>query len=139
MKEEAGITNPLIFYEAFFKIAPEAQGFFRKNGREDFDKLGRKFSYTMDFIVGNIFRLEEVIDEIQDLGALHNKISIPHTYYPLFNRALLGLLDEVLGAKCTDEIKDAWLTALDFITEIMQGSSQKKENKFQQMLNKIFG
>lgn len=139
MQEQAGVANPLFFYEAFFKRVPEAQKFFLHKGREDFEKLGRKFKFTLDFIVDNIFRLEEKVEEMEGLGALHNRLNIPHDYYSLFNETLIGLLDEVLAERNTQEIKDAWKIALDYITCVMKSAPEKKVNKFQLMLKKVFG
>ena len=141
LKAEAGISNHLIFYESFFKIAPEAKKFFvKKNGREmDFKKLTKKFTYTMDFLVNNVERYEEVSSEITDLGSLHKRLEIDPEYYILFNQSIIHLLDELLGPRATNELKIAWTKALKFIADEMQKAPIRETNHFQRLLNKLFG
>ncbi len=141
LKSEAGISNQLIFYEAFFKKAPDAYKYFKKkNGQEvDFKKLTRKFTYTMDFIVDKIDEIEHAQKEIMDLGSLHNKLKIDPKFYPLFNQALIELLDELLGSRSSEDLRIAWTKALSYITNQMQAALIKESNGFQKILNKLFG
>ncbi len=135
MREE-GVANHMFFYEALFRFAPETKQYFRTN---DFKQLSRKFDRTMTFLVDNIFRLEKITPEIEDLGSIHKKLDIDSKYYSLFNQALLSLLDDTLQEKNSDEIKIAWTKMLSYVTEIMKSAPIKKVNKLQQWLDSLFG
>lgn len=141
IKAEAGISNQLIFYDSFFRLAPDAQKYFmKKNGeRPDFKKLTKKFTYTMDFIITNLDNLEAIPREIEDLGSLHKRLKIDPEYYQLFNESILLLLDELLGNRSTQEVKGAWKKVLDHITTTMQEAPTKESNKLQFLLQKLFG
>ncbi len=134
--EERRIENPLIFYDAFFETAPDAKKYFP---RDDFSKLGRKFNYTMDFIVSNCHQLDEIKDSIEDLGRIHVKLKIENEFYEKFNESLLVLVDKILGTQNSKEIETSWSKALTHIAGIMQNAPEKEENKFQQLLRKLFG
>lgn len=141
LKAEAGISNELVFYESFFRLAPDAQKYFKKkNGGEvDYKKLTRKFSYTMDFIINNINDLEKIPNQIADLGSIHNKLKIEREYYALFTESILVLIDELLGNRSTDELKGAWKKVLEYISERMQAAPIKEKNTLNRLLNKLFG
>lgn len=141
LKNEAGISNELVFYGSFFKLAPDAKKYFMdKSGLEpNYKMLTKKFAYTMDFIMDNIDDLEKIPKEIEDLGSLHNRLKIEHQFYPLFNESILEILNELLGDRCTKELRQAWYKTLNYITERMQLAPIKESNAFQKLLYKLFG
>jgi len=141
MMSEAGVSNQLLFYDTFFQTSPEAKKYFynKNNTSIDFQKLTRKFHYTMDFIIENIGNLEKISEEIEDLGSIHKKLNIDSIYYSMFNDSIIRLLDEVLEDRCTDEIKEAWTKVLDFISSLMKNAPEKEENKLQNLLSRLFG
>ncbi len=134
--EQRRIENPLFFYETFFEVAPEARKYF---SHKDFSKLGKKFDFTMDFIVSNCHQLDEIRESIEDLGRIHIKLDIESKFYSKFNDSLLQLVNRILGTSHSKEIETAWSKALDHISVVMQNAPDKKQNKFQQLLKKLFG
>lgn len=134
LMEQRRVENPLFFYESFFTVAPEARKYFPN---KDFKKLGRKFDFTLDFIVSNCHQLEEIQETIEDLGRIHIKLKIEEKFYSKFNDSLLRLVSKMLDD--SKEVHNAWSKALNHISEVMQNAPDKKENKFQQLLRKVFG
>lgn len=131
---EFGVQNPLIFYDVFFKVAPQARKYFKN----DLSLLSKKFTYTVDFVINNCGRLSEIKDEIEDLGRIHNDLSIDPSLYTIFNEAFIGLLDK-LKRNDIESSKQAWLKVLEHIGTIMQNAPAKKQNKFKALLKKLFG
>jgi len=141
MMAEAGVSNQLLFYDTFFQSSPEAKKYFhkKKHATVDFQKLSRKFHYTMDFIMENIDDLEKISQMIDELGSTHKKLEIDSMYYERFNGAIIQLLNEVLEERCTPEIELSWEKVLNHISDRMKVAPEKKVNNLQKLLNGLFG
>lgn len=131
--KDFGIQNPLIFYDVFFEIAPDARHYFST----DLSTLGKKFYYTIDFIVNNCDKLELIHEEIEDLGRIHHDLNIDKKYYPLVNQAILALLDKQSDNNI-DQAKEAWLKVLEHVGTVMQNAPVRKRNRFQALLKRLF-
>lgn len=138
--KKAGLTNPHMFHEEFFKLAPGAQTYFEGKDEVDFAILNRRFRLAMDFIIGNLEMLEKNHSIIQDLGKTHKELKIESQYYEPFNQALINLIGEVVDKEFSKETKNAWAKMLSYLSYAMQKADPgKADTKFQKMLQKMFG
>jgi hemoglobin-like flavoprotein len=53
--------------------------------------------------------IELLTDILIELGEKHNKFGVKPSYYPPMGQALIKTMEDMLGDKFTQEIKDAWL------------------------------
>lgn len=132
---DKGVMNTVNFYDSLFENTPSARGFFP----EDLSRLSEKFNYTIDFIVTNSDRLEEIKYPIEDLGRIHNKLKIDESYYPKLTEAIIHTLKKSMGEEYRSEMSQAWQNVIEYISAIMLAAPPKKENGFQKLLHKLFG
>jgi hemoglobin-like flavoprotein len=105
-----------LFYEELFRLAPDLRALFS----DDLNKQREKFSLMMGVIVKNLSQVGNISEDIVDLGRRHMAYDVEDEDYEAFGEALLRMLDRVLGAEMTPDIRDAWAAAFEMIIRIMR-------------------
>ena len=122
------------FYDHLFELAPEAIHFFP----DDMAKQSEKLAYTIGFIVGNLDRLEEIKDAIEDVGRFHNKLQIDAYHYENLKKALLMTIEENMGEQYSINVGEAWETVIDFVSETMLNAPGYQKGRLKRLLSKVF-
>jgi hemoglobin-like flavoprotein len=105
-----------LFYEELFRLAPDLRALFS----DDLNKQREKFSLMMGVIVKNLSQVGNISEDIVDLGRRHMAYDVEDEDYEAFGEALLRMLDRVLGAEMTPDIRDAWAAAFEMIIRVMR-------------------
>lgn len=102
-----------------FEASPSARQVFifgKEELTEEFYKSKRLRAHAV-FFVKMIDRslallgpdVELLTDILLELGAKHRNFGVSKSHYPPMGQALLGTVEELLGDKYTDDVKDAWV------------------------------
>ncbi len=102
------------FYRKLFQIAPHTKRYFP----EDLTKQSEKLAYTLGFVVGNIDRMETIVESIQDLGRKHRQLRIRDEEYVYVKDALLATIDEALPGD-NEQVLAAWDEAITYLSQVM--------------------
>eukprot|EP00980_Cylindrotheca_fusiformis_P016406 scaffold4891_cov140-Cylindrotheca_fusiformis.AAC.3 len=132
-KERAG----LLLFKKFFNFEPRALAVynFAKDAKVDdhFFKTtnmiihAKRYITALDGAVGmlgpNIEMLTEILTE---MGQRHVKYGVLPAYYPPMGRALLEMMEEILGAEeFTPDIKESWRECYQIMAHDMAKASNK--------------
>lgn len=130
-------TDPTLvtkFYDRLFVIAPQVKRYFPA----DLSKQSEKLAYTLGFVVGNLNRLGEIKESIEDLGRTHNRLKIKPEYYAFVKDALLHTIKENLGSKEEPGMIESWDTALGYIASVMVNAPEKRQSRFPKLFSRLF-
>ena len=111
MAKEAG----LIFYEKLFALAPEVRPLFAK----DISSQANKLVTILGYVVSKLKHMDELLPEVQKLGARHAGYGTEPKHYEVVGQCLLATLQEGLGDAWTPEVKNAWITAYNTLKKVM--------------------
>mmetsp|Transcript_12402 Transcript_12402/g.19376 ORF Transcript_12402/g.19376 Transcript_12402/m.19376 type:complete len:89 (+) Transcript_12402:1615-1881(+) len=75
---------------------------------------------AISHIVTNLDNWESLQPLIKKLGTLHATKDISEAKYARFGKAILKMIEEVVGTKLTPESKKAWLTVYTALISSMQ-------------------
>lgn len=113
--EEAGV----LFYVRLFKIDPELRLLFKGKMNEQ----GLKLMQMIGFAVEGLDRMEELVPELQALGARHAGYGVEDHHYETVGAALLWTLEAALGADFNDHTKEAWTEVYGLLARTMKDAS----------------
>ena len=69
----------------------------------------------------------QLIPAVSDLGRRHVVYGVTDEHYSSVGRALIGTLEQVLGADFTPEVKEAWTTVYNVIADTMKNAKARTE------------
>ena len=122
------------FYGKLFEIAPQTRHYFP----EDMTKQSEKLAYTLGFVVGNLNRLEDIKEAVEELGRTHRKLKVKDEEYEYVKQALLITIDETIDGDNTNAI-EAWDIALSHIAEIMINAPEERKPTKKTLFQRLFG
>jgi hemoglobin-like flavoprotein len=103
------------FYARLFEVTPPLQRLFTG----DMHRQGAMLMTSLELAVSNLDNPENILPAIEALGERHRSYGVKAEYYPLAREAYLWALEKHLREKFTPELKEAWETAFDALTEAM--------------------
>lgn len=109
----------LIFYQHLFEIDPSLRAMFHTEIEAQAEKL-------MDMLARAIALLDQPaeLDRIlRALGARHMGYGVVDAHYATVGRALLRMLAEVLDARWTPEVREAWMSLYDQLSTAMKAGA----------------
>ena len=109
-----------IFYDELFRISPELRDLFP----QDMSAHKSKFVQMLAGVVRSLDQIASISEELVDLGRRHMSYDVEDEHYAIVGEALLWTLNRVLGLEFTPEVRDAWASAYDMITRVMQEGSE---------------
>lgn len=121
------------FYGKLFEIAPQSKRHFPN----DLTKQSEKLAYTLGFVVGNLVRLDEIRDAVEELGRTHRKLKIKDEEYESVKEALLITIDEAIDGDNTLTI-EAWDIALSSIIELMINAPDRRSHRKRTLFQRLF-
>ena len=104
-----------LFYGRLFHLDPTLRPMFRGNLEEQGDKL----TATLARVVGELHRIEGILDSVKKLAVRHVDYGVEDRHYATVGSALLWTLEEGLGAAFTPEVKEAWTAAYTLLSGAM--------------------
>lgn len=133
-QERSGV----LLFKKFFTYEPRALAVynFAKYAKvdDDFFKTtsmvlhAKRYIATMDHAVGMLGPSIDMLTEILiELGQQHVKYGVKPAYYPPMGRALLEMMEEILGPEVfTPEIKDSWVDCFQTMAYDMAQAGRKR-------------
>jgi hemoglobin-like flavoprotein len=109
--EEAG----KLFYDRLFEESPELKPLFKGDMKDQ----ERKLISLITFAVSKLRNIDEIIDDVKALGTRHKQYGVKDEYYSNVASALLWTLEQGLGDKWNEEVKEAWTTLYMTLAGIM--------------------
>ncbi len=108
-----------VFYRRLFEAAPPARAMFG----DDIEAQKKMLAQALHLAVYGLSRYEQVAPGLLDLGRRHTGYGVTAAHYEVFLDIFVASAHEVLGARFTPEIEQAWLAVLRRITDAMQGKA----------------
>lgn len=105
----------LLFYSKLFEAAPGVRHLFKP----DISEQANKLVTILGYVVSKLNRMEELLPEVQKLGARHNGYGAEPAHYEVVGQCLIATLKEGLGNSWTPEVQDAWVTAYNTLKNVM--------------------
>jgi hemoglobin-like flavoprotein len=119
--KQAGLS----FYDKLFTAAPGVRHLFKENSSEQAGKLVT----MLGFVVAKLNKLEDILADVQKLGARHNQYGAKPEHYDVVGRCLIETLKEGLGDKWNDETEEAWLFAFTVVKTVMIKAQEMTETE----------
>jgi hemoglobin-like flavoprotein len=110
-----------IFYTRLFELDPSLNELFKG----DLDQQSLNFMKIMQSLVDSLETLEEVKPTLENMGVRHVGYGVQDEDYALFGQALLWALAQKMKHEFTDDVRDAWQTTYNVLTDIMQKDAER--------------
>ena len=104
------------FYSTLFKRYPDVKPLFADT---DPQQQKEKLVKALKLVVNSLRRPEKLAPALSDLGKKHQKYGALPTHYGAVAETLLEVMAEMAGEHWSDEIAEAWQTALHAVKEGM--------------------
>jgi hemoglobin-like flavoprotein len=104
-----------LFYARLFELDPSLRPLFNGDMREQ----GRKLMLMLTAAVDSLGNLGPILPVLHELGARHTTYGVRREHYPTVGRALLWTLEKALGRDFTPEVRAAWSTAYQKLSDAM--------------------
>ena len=108
------------FYDKLFQRAPGIRHLFKG----DIKQQAQKLAAMLGFVVRELHRIEDIVDDVKNLGARHKHYGAKPAHYDLVGVCLLETLSEGLGEKWNQELEMAWSTAYNILKDAMIGAME---------------
>jgi hemoglobin-like flavoprotein len=105
-----------VFYARLIDLDPRIAALFRHT---DMEKQRMLLIQTLDVVVSNLDRMDQIVPEVEALGRRHAGYGVKAEHYALIGSALLWTLEQSLGDDFTDETAYAWADAYRRISSVM--------------------
>ena len=115
--EEAG----KLFYTRLFEQSPELRPLFKQDLREQ----ERKLIALITFAVSKVNNVDEIVNDVKALGTRHKGYGVKDEYYNDVASALLWTLEQGLGSRWNEEVKEAWTTLYVTLAGVMTKAPAK--------------
>lgn len=114
-----------VFYTKLFFDMPYLEKLFHTPKEEQ----SRKLIEMLSVIVGRLDRLEELTEEIKQLGIRHVQYGVKEQHYKAVGSALLWTLRQGLGNDWNEKVDEAWATCFQILSETMINASGYKNSR----------
>ena len=116
------------FYERLFQKYPAVRPLFTK---VNITRQQKKLLSALVLVIGNLRKPDKLKPVLLDLGAKHVGYGAEPAHYAAVGENLLAVLQEFAGPAWTNEVRQAWVEAYDFIKHIMlEGAEQFSPQKY---------
>lgn len=102
-------------YEILFSKYPETKPLFA-NAQGDQHK---KLAGAIAAFATNIDNLEALSGAVEKMATTHVQTNVKPEHYPMVADALITAMGDILGDDFTDEYKQAWIEAYNFLANIL--------------------
>lgn len=112
----------VMFYDKLFEDRPDFRALFP----EDMETQRGKLITTLAAVVQSLHQIDQVIDQIEDLGRRHVSYNVKNEDYGPVGKALLHTLSEGLGEDWNPELEKAWSAAYAMLAKVMINAANQK-------------
>lgn len=119
--EAMGHIGALIFYQRLFSVAPSVRPLFSG----DIESQSKKLTQMLAAVLGLAEKPEDFRATLEQLGARHVEYGALPAHYPVVVECLLHMLQSVLGADFTPQLRGLWSGLLNTISSMMQDGANK--------------
>lgn len=105
----------MLFYNKLFTMAPGVRHLFKDDISEQADKL----MVILGYVVSKLYKMEELVGDVQKLGARHNAYGAQPAHYEAVGQCLIATLREGLGSAWNAETENAWTVAYNALKNLM--------------------
>jgi hemoglobin-like flavoprotein len=111
----------LVFYRRLFEVDPGLRPLFKN----DIEEQSRKLLEMLAVLIAMLERPLGLELELKAMGLRHVEYGVKEEHYATVGGALLDMLAEVLGAKFTPEVREAWTLLYGAVESLMkEGAAQ---------------
>jgi hemoglobin-like flavoprotein len=110
------------FYQHLFELRPEYQLLFTADVAEQGHKLVR----MMDMAVTGLRKFDMVTPAFETLARRHLNYQVTEEMYGPMGEALLATLRQLLGARFTPEVEDAWREMYQTLAQLMTSAAYQR-------------
>ncbi len=110
------------FYTKLFDTAPEVKPLFE---RVDMARQRQSLINTLIVLRESFRDMEEVLPDLEDLGARHATWGARPEHYPVVTSCLLNTMIEIAGPDWKPEYSGAWTEALQAVQDVMIRGAEK--------------
>jgi len=110
------------FYNELFSRYPQVKHLFNNTTPAE---QQRKLLSALKLVVANLRKPDALTETLQKLGKRHQQYGAVPGHYQAVASTLLDVMEEHAGYLWTDEVHDAWSTALNTIAEVMLNAYDK--------------
>ena len=104
-----------LFYQNLFEADPSLKPLFKGNMEEQ----GKKLMQMIGAAVGKLNDLETLVPILQSLAKRHVGYGVKEAHYATVGAALLKTLEQGLGKAFTPDVKAAWASVYDVMSNVM--------------------
>jgi hemoglobin-like flavoprotein len=108
-------------YEILFSKYPETKPLF-ENAQSDQHK---KLAGAIAAFAGNIDNLGALSDAVERMASTHVATNVLPIHYPMVGDSLITAMGDVLGNDLTEDHKQAWIEAYNFLGDILMKREQE--------------
>ena len=105
-----------LFYKRLFVVDPSLRPMFKG----DLAHQSRMLMVMIDSAVKSLDDLDALVPVVRQLGARHARYGVRAQHYDTVGSALLWTLEQGLGEKFTPAVGEAWATAYELLSSVMQ-------------------
>jgi nitric oxide dioxygenase len=110
-----------LFYDRLFELEPELRRMFPP----DMEQQGAKMMSMLGAIVARIHDHAALLPMVGDLARRHAGYGALPAHYARVGEALLWTLEQRLGARCTEGVRDAWRKAYAGLAAAMTAAAAR--------------
>jgi hemoglobin-like flavoprotein len=114
--EAHGSIAALIFYRRLFELDPTLRPLFQS----DIEVQAKKLTDMLGALIAMLDRGPALATELKAMGARHAGYGVVDAHYATVGQALLDMLQEVLSAAFTPEVRDAWISLYTAVETLMK-------------------
>ena len=108
-----------VFYQNLFKLRPEYQLLFKG----DVSEQGHKLVRMIEMAVTGLRKFDMVAPALETLARRHLSYQVTEEMYGPMGEALLATLRQLLGARFTPEVEDAWREMYRTLAQLMTSAA----------------
>ena len=114
-----------LFYAKLFELDPKLRGLFKGDVYEQGKKLMQVIAYTVE----NLEQIEEIIPQVQALGARHADYGVEDVHYETVGEALMWTFEKALSKEFTAPTREAWTAIYSLLAQAMKEGSRQPNGK----------
>ena len=112
-----------LFYERLFEKYPETKSLFKT----DIQQLGKKLMIMLDMAIMTLDTPDALIEPLKLSGKAHKGYGVAAEDYAKIGDALLWSLETGLGESFNEEVRAAWVSLYETVSELMIGGAAYEE------------
>lgn len=119
-RADVAATNT--FYTNLFNVAASVRPLFP----EDMFDQSKKLLDSIVFVIENLEEPDKTASLLRAMGARHVGYGAEPEHYPIVSAVLIDTIESVMTTGWSEAHRDAWVRALDWVTEAMLDGAKER-------------